>query len=75
MESHWQKAHGAGLTLEQFEKEVAAGDNISEEERIELINNGKFLPSYMWNVNGWLCSKLGLTVLEQTQKKKCTTSI
>ena len=45
-----------------------AGDNISEEERIELINNGKFLPSYMWNVNGWLCSKLGLTVLEQTQK-------
>lgn len=62
------KAHGAGLTLEQFEKEVAAGDNISEEERIELINNGKFLPSYMWNVNGWLCSKLGLTVLEQTQK-------
>lgn len=62
------KVHGAGLTLEQFEKEVAAGDNISEEERIELINNGKFLPSYMWNVNGWLCSKLGLTVLEQTQK-------
>lgn len=62
------KAHGAGLTLEEFEKEVAAADNISEKERIELINNGKFLPSYMWNVNGWLCSKLGLTEIEQTQK-------
>ena len=22
----------------------------------------------MWNVNGWLCSKLGLTVVSQTQK-------
>ena len=53
---------------EEFEKEVAAADNISEKERIELINNGKFLPSYMWNVNGWLCSKLGLTEIEQTQK-------
>lgn len=62
------KAHGAGLTLEEFEKEVVAADNISEKERIELINNGKFLPSYMWNVNGWLCSKLGLTEIEQTQK-------
>lgn len=62
------KAHGAGLSLEDFEKEVASADNISEEERQELINKGEFLPSYMWNVNGWLCSKLGLTVESQTQK-------
>ncbi len=62
------KAHGAGLTLEEFKKEIAEADNISEKERIELINNGEFLPSYMWNVNGWLCSKLGLTEIEQTQK-------
>ena len=62
------KAHGAGLTLEQFENEVASADNISEEERNKLINNGEFIPSYMWNTNGWLCDKLGLTPISQTQK-------
>ena len=62
------EAHGAGLPLEQFEKDIASADNISEEAREKLINSGEFLPSYMWNVNGWLCSKLGLTVLSQTQK-------
>ncbi len=62
------KAHGAGLDLEAFDKEVASADNISEEERQAIIQKGEFLPSYMWNVNGWLCSKLGLTVTSQTQK-------
>ena len=62
------KAHGAGLTLEDFDKEVAAVDRISSEERQAMINSGEYLPSYMWNVNGWLCSKLGLTVKSQTQK-------
>ncbi|MBO5478447.1 MAG: dihydrodipicolinate reductase [Clostridia bacterium] len=62
------QAHGAGLTLEEFEKQVASADNISEEERNKLINSGEFLPSYMWNVNGWLCEKLGLTIESQTQK-------
>ena len=62
------KAHGAGLTLEDFDKEVASVDRISDEERQKLINNGEYLPSYMWNVNGWLCEKLGLTVVLQTQK-------
>ena len=62
------KAHGAGLTLEDFDKEVASADRISEEERQKLIDSGEFLPSYMWNVNGWLCDKLGLTVKSQTQK-------
>ena len=62
------KAHGAGLALEQFDKEVASVDKISDEARQEIINKGEYLPSYMWNVNGWLCSKLGLTPLSQTQK-------
>lgn len=62
------KAHGAGLTLDEFETEVASADNISEEERQELINKGEFLPSYMWNTNGWLCDKLGLHVTSQVQE-------
>jgi len=62
------KAHGAGLTLEDFDKEIASADNISDEERNEIIQKGEFAPSYMWNVNGWLCDKLGLTVISQTQK-------
>ena len=62
------EAHGAGLTLEEFEKQVASADNISKEEREKLIQSGEFIPSYMWNVNGWLCEKLGLTVESQTQK-------
>lgn len=62
------KAHGSGLTLKEFDEQVASVDRISDEERQNLINNGEYLPSYMWNVNGWLCSKLGLTVKSQTQK-------
>ena len=62
------KAHGAGLTLDEFDKQVASVDRITDEERQEIINKGEYLPSYMWNVNGWLCAKLGLTVKSQTQK-------
>ena len=62
------KAHGAGLTLEEFDKEVASLDRISDEERRKVIESGAYAPSYMWNVNGWLCDKLGLTVVSQRQK-------
>ena len=62
------EAHGAGLTLDEFDKQIASVDRISDEERQEIINKGEYAPSYMWNVNGWLCSKLGLTVISQTQK-------
>ena len=62
------KAHGAGLTKEEFDREVASADNISEEERNKLIESGEFLPSYMWNTNGWLCNKLGYHVKSQVQK-------
>ena len=62
------KAHGAGLTKEEFEKQVASADEISDEERQKVIESGNYAPSYMWNVNGWLCDKLGLTVVSQRQK-------
>ena len=62
------RAHGAGLTLEEFDREVASLDRISDEERRKAIESGEYAPSYMWNVNGWLCSKLGLTVESQSQE-------
>ena len=62
------EVHGAGLTLEEFDKKIASADKITAEERQEIINKGEYAPSYMWNVNGWLCSKLGLTIISQTQK-------
>ena len=67
------KAHGAGLTLDEFDNEIASVDMISDEKRNALIKSGKYTPSYMWNVNGWLCDKLGLTVTSQKQKCVPTT--
>lgn len=62
------KAYGAGLTLEEFDKEIASIDRMPKTERENLINNREYTPSYMWNVNGWLSKKLALTVKSQTQK-------
>ena len=67
------RAHGAGLDLESFDEEVASVDKITNEERQEIIESGEYLPSYMWNVNGWLCAKLGLTVKSQSQVTVPTT--
>jgi len=67
------KAHGSGLTLEQFDKEIASIDRMSKDVRQDLIDKGNYSPSYMWNVNGWLARKLGLKVISQTQKCVPTT--
>lgn len=68
------KAHGAGLTLEAFEKEVASADNIEDEERQRLINQGEFMPSYMWNVNRMALFKIR-TNAYISNSKVCTTNI
>lgn len=67
------EAHGAGLSLSEFDEKIASVDRMSDEERNNLINSGTYSPSYMWNVNGWLARKLGLTVISQTQKCVPTT--
>ena len=67
-------AHGAGLTLDEFDKQVAEVDKIIDKERNKIIQSGEYLPSYMWNTNGWLCEKLGLTVKSQTQVTVPTTN-
>lgn len=61
------RAHGAGLSIDGFNKVIASVDKISDEERRKIIEKGEYLPSYMWNVNGWLAEKLGLHIESQTQ--------
>ena len=56
------------MSLEEFEKNIASIDKITEEERTKLIDEGKFLPSYMWNVAGWLADKLGLEITNIKQE-------
>ena len=62
------KGHGAGLSKEQFAKEIGNYNDLSSEEQKKLVESGEYIPSYMWNQNGWLCSRMGLTPISQTQK-------
>ena len=62
------EAHGSGLTIAEFDEQIASIDRIPDEERQKVIEEGQYAPSYMWNVNGWLCAKLGLTIKKQTQR-------
>lgn len=47
------KVHGAGLTPEEFEEQIAKNDS---------------LPSFVWNSNQWLCSQLGWSIKSMDQK-------
>ncbi len=52
------QVHGAGLSMEDFDREIA---------------QNAALPSYMWNSSQWLCDALGLTITDITQKLVPTT--
>ncbi len=65
--------HGAGLTMQEFDKRILQVNNVSDEEREQLIRQGEFLPGYMWPVNGWVASSLGLHVRKITQRAEATT--
>ncbi len=60
--------HGAGLTIEKFEEEIGNYNSLSSDEIKALVEKGDYIPSYMWNQNGWLCERLGLTITSQRQK-------
>lgn len=67
------KGHGAGLSSQAFEQEIGKYNSLSSEEQKKLVESGEYVPSYMWNQNGWLCSKMGLTAISQVQKCVPTT--
>ena len=62
------EGHGAGMTIGEFEAEIGTCNELSSEEIKALVESGQYIPSYMWNQNGWLCKKLGLTMTSQVQK-------
>lgn len=62
------EGHGAGLSIEEFDKQIGKYNDLSYEEAQKMIADGVIEPSYMWNQNGWLCSQLGLHIVSQTQK-------
>ena len=62
------KGHGAGLTMAEFDKEIGAYNDLSYREISAKIESGEYPPPYMWNQNGWLCSRMGLTITNQTQR-------
>ena len=62
------EGHGAGLTLPEFAEQIGNCNDLSSDEIRALVERGAYIPSYMWNQNGWLCSRLGLTIVSQTQK-------
>jgi len=61
------RGHGVGLDITSFANEISIIDKMSITERNELIQKGEFIPSYMWNSNHALASKLGLEVVSQLQ--------
>ena len=62
------EGHGAGLTIDEFNKTIGKYNDYSSDEIKKIIESGEYVPSYMWNQNGWLCSKMGLHITSQTQK-------
>lgn len=62
------KGHGAGLSLSDFDKEIGAYNDLPYKEISAEIENGNYPPPYMWNQNGWLCSRMGLTITNQIQR-------
>ena len=55
------KGHGAGLSKRNSPKKSEITTVFLQMNKKKLVESGEYVPSYMWNQNGWLCSKMGLT--------------
>lgn len=67
------QGHGAGLSQAEFAQQIGNYNDLSSAEQKKLVESGEYVPSYMWNQNGWLCSRLGLTPVSQIQRCVPTT--
>lgn len=65
--------HGAGLTMKEFEEKIIKANTVTDEQGRALAAKGEFLPGYMWPVNGWIASSLGLHVTRRYQRGEATT--
>lgn len=61
--------YGAGLSQDEFEKQFCQYNSCSAEEQRKLIMSGAYTPCHMWQANGWICEKMGLTVKSQIERK------
>ncbi|MEG1525329.1 MAG: dihydrodipicolinate reductase [Clostridia bacterium] len=62
------EGHGAGMSLKEFNEKIGNYNALTSTEIKALVEKGAYIPSYMWNQNGWLCDQLGLTIISQVQK-------
>ncbi|HEF8771649.1 MULTISPECIES: NAD(P)H-dependent amine dehydrogenase family protein [Providencia] len=62
------KGHGAGLTVTEFNQQIGNYNDLPYAEISQKIESGEYAPPYMWTQNGWLASRLGLTITNQTQR-------
>jgi len=60
--------HGAGLSQEDFKEQIGKYNDLTSDEQKKLVESGEYVPSYMWNQNGWLCERLGLIPVSQVQQ-------
>ena len=51
--------HGVGLSLKEYKEKIQIKDDVNS-----------FIPSVMWNVNGWICAKLELEITKSVQCRK-----
>ncbi|EKT60022.1 dihydrodipicolinate reductase [Providencia sneebia] len=62
------KGHGAGLSVAEFDEQIGNYNDLPYAEISQKIESGEYAPPYMWTQNGWLASRLGLTITSQTQR-------
>ena len=63
-------AHGAGLTVSEFESTISEINRYTKDDISALKNKREFIPSYMWNVAGWLADRLNIHITDIKEERK-----